>query len=315
MNTQSLRDRLANFNNKQKNSSGSTTFEKARWYATDEHDIRFVPTNNKGTYYDCNELVCFRDSEKNILVVELMFHGNVARFPFLCAAQFGDECPVCDYAKFLGRWKDDDGNDRPESERKADFQIVKKIRRAPKYACNVVERGKESEGPLWFLVSPGSQKDVTGFHKILEFCGSKIYRKMCGVTEENELQVLFGTENALDVHISFQKSKNQDGKGNTTGYAAVVFQMKADDTSPLTKSKAETKKLVESVKKLELAYQRKTTKEIEELLEEFTSGKQEELKVGPSSEEKFATNSNESVADLSGEQAINDELEKLLSDG
>ncbi len=315
--TQSLRDRLSSFNQKNKGTNSKNkdgTFEKTRWYATDEHDVRFVPTQNKKTYYGCDELVCFRDEEKNILVVELMFHDNVSKFPFLCPAQFGDECKVCDYAKFLGRWKDDDGNDRPQAERTADFSIIKKIRRKNKYACNVVERGKESEGAFWFLISPGSSEKVTGFFKILEFCGNKIYRKMCGgITDDNELQVLFGVEKALDIHISNQKANNQDGKGNKTGYNAIQFQFNGEDTSPLAKTKEECEKILKSVRDLETTYQRKSSKEVAELLEDFTSGKQE-LKVGAESkDEKYATNSTEDVSKMDGSQEIDDKLEELLS--
>jgi hypothetical protein len=132
--------------------------------AKDEHDIRLLP-----------------DPQGGDPMQVLVFHYELGGTSCLCPLKnFGKPCKVCDFCESLRAWKDPaTGQDKPDDDRKADFEIFKKIQPTEKALVRVIERMKDGslspDGPKWW--SPG----FTNNNKILDICGNAERMEMLGL--------------------------------------------------------------------------------------------------------------------------------------
>lgn len=276
----SIRARLAQLSNKTKKA-------KDIWKPTDEHDVRAVPHKfSKGDDPFC----------------ELFFHYEIGNEPaILCPKKnFGDDCDVCDFCDVLRAWKDQDGNDKPENDRKMDWEMCKKIDAKSSFFYPLVERGKENEGALWCRVNP------TNYNALLTICADEDNNKeVLEGRGSAGTGVLFDTRCAYDLHVSFKKKGE---KGNNKTFNVVEFKEKKK-TSPLHKDQAVVEKILASVKPIYDVYQKVSSAEVSKIFKKFVGSARPEAKAEGG--EEYAANTTETAAHKGGktvEEAFNDLL-------
>jgi hypothetical protein len=221
------------------------------WKAKDEHVVRVLPYP-----YDESPFI------------ELYFHYDLGDAPAVLCPKMNrnDECVVCDFADKLKAWKDPEtGEDKPESLRKADFELFKKIQAKARVFVPVVERltkdGKDAgvAGPFFWSITP-KQAD-----KILEECLDTDNLAECGYPPGQELRVITDPDKAYDFSVSAAKPGE---KGNTTSFFQVTIKPKKRP-SPLMASKKDSKELVAKVKKIDEVYPPVSSDEVERILKKF----------------------------------------------
>src|SRR5690606_32519519 len=118
----------------------------------------------------------------------------------------GDDCVICDYAAKLKNWNDENGNEKPEKTRRADFEIFKTLQVKERWYIPMVERGFESEGPKFWAFG----KSI--YEQMLKMC---LDEEMNGdVKHEGGSKVLTDLDSAYDITVDFSQALNKDGKGN-----------------------------------------------------------------------------------------------------
>src|SRR4051812_47953872 len=111
MNIKELRDRIQKLNNRGGNKPQDI------WKPKDEHEVRLLPYPHAEDPF-----------------IELHFHYELGDTQsVLCPkANFNESCEVCEFADLLKSWKTPDGDDKAEGDRKADWEIYKKIQVKPR---------------------------------------------------------------------------------------------------------------------------------------------------------------------------------------
>lgn len=220
---------------------------KDLWKPKDKHVIRLLP---------------YPHGEEPF--IELGFHYDIGKTrSLLCPAfNFGEDCPICEFAEKLRSWNDEDGNEKPKNLREADFEIFKAIQVKPRYYAAMVERTEDgvSEPKFWAF-------------------GKMIYEtllKLCIDEEMNEMvdgggtDVLMSTDNAFDLKIDFMQPSNKDGKGNTKTFP--ITEVKPTmRTSKLAKNKAAVKEILDAVPNMEEVYPRLSQVEVQKIFDSFIS--------------------------------------------
>lgn len=264
------------------------------WKAKDEHDVRLLP-NPKGPEHDPFEV--------------LVFHYELGGASCLCPLKnFGKPCKVCDFCDKLRAWKDPaTGEDKAEADRKADFEIFKKIQPTEKAFVRLVERMKDGslspEGAKWW--SPG----FTNNNKILDLCGNTERMEMLDLDPTDDssgIKVLFDTQKAFDLHIRFSDAAGKPlAKGNKKNRPVTEITDAAMKARPVTKDKEELKKLLESCKPLSEVYPEQTSEEVATVLAKFIGGGSEESKAEGGTE-KYSANSGEDTSQKMGGKSIDE---------
>jgi hypothetical protein len=280
-----IRAQLANLN---KRTSKNTDI----WKPKDEHDVR-----------------CLRNPHSDDPLEQITFHYNVgdAR-EVLCPQQFGDECVICDFAETLKGWKDAEGNDKPEAERKAQWEIFKKIQAVTKVYVPMVERlegGAITEPAWWGLTSNQSQM-------ALKVCGDKERLAACGVDpndDEHALDALFSPKKAFDLHVSFKKPGE---KQNSKTFTVVEIEPKYSP-SPLTGNAGKDAELVKKIKPIREVFPKVPTSEVELALKKFIGGGQKVETKPAEKEQKYAGKGTEKAA-KAGTRSVDDAFGDLLND-
>jgi hypothetical protein len=285
-----IKNRLANLNRK-------STKNADIWKPKDEHDVRLL-----------------RNPHSDDPFVERAFHYNIgdAREILCPKVNFGKECVICDFADTLRSWKDEKGRDKPEKERKADFEIFKKIQVVSKVIVPVVERivvdgkptGEVSQPGWWPLTSNQAQQ-------VLEVCTDADRLAACDIDpqdEERVMDALFSPKKAFDLHVSFKKPGE---KGNNKTFTMVEIKPKFK-TSPLTGNDAKDAELAKAIKHYDEVYPEVPGSEVAAALKKFIGGgmQVEQAPVKPGGE-KYASKSKEK-AESAGARPVDEAFGELL---
>ena len=287
MDINELKNRLANLNRR-------TTKANDIWKPKDEHVVRLMPYQ-------------FGDDP----FLELWFHYEVGdNMSILCPkANFGKDCEICDFCELLRAWKDQDGNDKPEKDRKADFEIFKKIQPKARVFVPMVERGKEGDGPKFWGVTPNQAGDI------LAVCADGDRLSELGIDPKNEdevrkraIQVIINPDKAYDLTVSFRKPGE---KGNTKSFAQIVIAGKIKPT-PLLQDKQAIKGLLQQVKNIKDVYPEVSSAEVSRMMKKFAGSTAPEAKPEGGTE-KYAANTKED-AKVQGGRTIDEAFGDMLAD-
>jgi hypothetical protein len=253
------------------------------WKAKDEHEIRCLPYPHGPDP-----------------IIELHFHYEINGQSVLCPKlNFGEECVICEFCDALKSWKGPDGNDKPEGERKQDWELFKKIQPKVRLFVPMIERTKDglhADGPKFWGISP------TSANKLVEIMSDAESQEMVDATSDEGMKVLFDVNKAFDLKVSFKdKAGTPLAKGNTKTFAVVDFESKKKPT-PLSKDKAEIKKVLDSIKNIRDVYPKQSSAEVKAIFDKFVGGAQPEAK--PEGGMEYGANSKE--APITGGRSIDD---------
>ena len=292
MNLNELKERLASLNRRTQKANDI-------WKPKDEHDIR---------------LLKYPHGEDPL--IPLHFHYEIGDTPsILCPkVNFGEDCAICDFCDALKSWKTPDGEDKPESERKQDWELFKKIQPKARVFVPMVERSKEGEGAKWWGITSNQAE------ALLAECTDGDRLSELGIDADDAtraLDVLFGKK-AYDLHVSFAKPGE---KGNTKTFGQVTFKAKIKATPIMKDAKAETD-LLASIKKITEVYPKVSSAEVEKLFKKFAGAGQEESKPeggtekysAKKAEEKPAAANTKENAKVSGTRSIDEAFGDMLAD-
>jgi len=276
MDMAAIRARLAGLANK-------TNKRRDVWKPKDKHTIRCLP------YPHGDEPV-----------IELGFHYELgATRSLLCPKHnFGEECAVCDFADKLKSWNDENGNEKPEDLRKADFEIFKKIQVRERWYVPMIDRADEEPTPKFYAFGK------TIFETILNMCLNEEMHEIAG-TEGTD--VLTSPDNAFDLTVDFKQAENKDGKGNTKSFPVTSLTQKMRP-SKLTDTKKSSQELVNKVPNIFDAFPKVTSAEAERVFMDFVNQGGGEAKVDDSGVEY---KSHSAEAPVKGGQSIDEAFEEL----
>lgn len=296
MDINALRERL-----KQLNSKTSKTDDI--WKPKDEHQVRLVPNPHSDDPFQ-----------------ELHFHYEIGdNLAVLCPKlNFGEECAICDFAETLKAWKGPDGADKPENERKADFEIFKKIQAKARVFVPMIERGRDgkpdSDTAKWWGMTTAQVQQA------LEVCtdGDRLEELGLGKDDPQALRVIFDTKKGYDLQVSFAKPGE---KGNTKQFTQITIKGKIK-ASPLAKSEDDAKKIVSSVKKLTEVYQKVSSADVDKMLKKWVGQGAAEAKPEGGNEkykkeekEPAKPSNTKENSKLSGTRTIDEAFGDMLKEG
>jgi len=288
-----IKARLANLNKK-------TTKNADIWKPKDEHDVRLLKNP-------------FSDDP----FIERAFHWNIgdAREILCPKVNFGDECVICEFADTLKGWKDDKGRDKPEKNRKADWEIYKKIQANSKVVVPVVERIRGADGKTTQEVSAAAWWPLTAnqAQQVLKVCTDADRLAACDIEpgdDERAFDALFNTKKAFDLQVSFKKPGE---KGNAKSFTMIEIEPKYKP-SPLTGNAAKDAELVKGLKHIDEVYPKVPASEVASALKKFIGGgmQVEQVQTKPGGE-KYATKSKENAAKV-GTRSVDDSFGELLDE-
>jgi hypothetical protein len=291
MNVNELKEKLAALNKR-------TQKPMDLWKPKDEHEVRLV-----------------RDPHDDEPMQQRSFHYNIGDvISILCPkANFGEECPICDFGDVLRNWNRPDGSKKPDQERKDDFEVFKKIQAVAKVFVPMVERldpkdpSKISEPKWWGMTGPQASQ-------VLEVCTDPDRLGACDLDPEDAskaLDAVFGTKKAFDLKVSFAKPGE---KGNNKSFTMISIKSKYKP-SPLTGSPALDKEIVSKIKPLSEVFKRVSTQEVESALKKFVNGGMQESKPEGGAE-KYTdkpTNSTEDAKKV-GTRSVDDAFAELAGE-
>lgn len=288
---------IAELKNRLQQMNSRTNKPNDIWKPRDEHDVRLIPYPHGG------------DSFR-----ELFFHYEIGDTPSILCPQmnFGEECEICVLCEKLRAWKAPDGNDKPESERKADFNLFRRIQAKPRLFVPVVERGKEAEGPKFWGLSPNQAG------MIVEICtdGERLAELEIAATDtKGAARVVFDLKRAFDLHVSFAKP-GEKGNAKTFPQVKIVGKIKP---SPLSRDEKQAADLLKGVRRIEEVYPRLSSQEVTRIFRKFVGSAQPEAAAEGGSE-KYAptppapTNSREDAKTV-GKRSIDEAFQDLVDGG
>lgn len=198
-----------------------------KWKPKDEHIVRCLPIPGEDD-----------------LGMVLKWHYEMADGrQMYCPTTHGESCPFCDFAQTLRGWKDEDGNDKTDAARKADWEWFKKLDAAVKHYIPIIvrkEKDGEYEGPYLWELTP---KTYTSVFKVV--CDDE---RNDGHPDKGGLRILTSLEHGVDIKVELKK-KGQ--KGNTTNYDLTEATARTKMT-PVLKGvdKAAIKKMMDAIPSL-----------------------------------------------------------------
>jgi hypothetical protein len=196
-----------------------------KWKPKDEHIVRCLPLPG---------------DPDDIALVLKWHYGMADGRQMYCPTTHGESCPFCDFAQTLRGWKDDDGNDKTDAARKADWEWFKKLDAAVKHYIPVIvrkEKDGEYEGPYLWELTP---KTHTSVFKVV--CDDE---RNDGHPAGGGLAILTSLEHGVDLKVELKKAGQ---KGNTTSYDLTEATARTKMT-PVLKGvdKAAIKKMMDSI--------------------------------------------------------------------
>lgn len=261
------------------------------WKPKDEHDVRVITVPGEDAFQ------------------ERTFHFNVgdAREVLCPKVNFGDDCVICEFAERLRAWKDDKGHDKPEKQRKEDFEIFKKIQASSKVFLPIVERtndGKSISAPAWWALTQNQANQV------LEVCTDADRLSACDIDpsdSDHAIDAVQSPNKAFDLHVSFKKPGE---KGNTKTFTMVDIKPKFK-TSPLTGNPVKDAELVKEIKPLKDVFVKVPSAEVEKIFSKFLGNAAPEAK--PEGGKEYAPKTKERAA-TSGKKSIDEAFGALIGE-
>lgn len=288
MDINALKERLLQLNRKTSKTDGI-------WKPKDEHQVR---------------LVKYPHGDESF--IEVFFHNEIGdEFSILCPkCNFGKECVICDFADDLKSFNYRDGSKKNDGDKKKDWELFKKIQAKGRIAVPMVERGKESEGSkFWSMTSAQAQA-------ALDVCLDGDRLEELGISKDDgngALNILFDPDKGYDLSISYAKPGE---KGNSKSFTVISVKGKIKPT-PLSKDKAEAKKIMESVKKVWDVFPEVSSAEVKKKFDRWVGSAQTEAKpeggTEKYAEKKPAANTKEN-AKLAGTRSIDDAFGDLTKE-
>lgn len=282
MNINDLKNRIQNLNRR-------TNKQNDIWKPKGEHVVRLLPYPHGNDPF-----------------IELWFHYEIGETTILCPSKnFGNDCAVCDFCEVLKAWKDTNGVDKPESERKADFEIFKKIQAKCRVYVPMVEREKEAEGAKFWGITPNQALEI------LELCSDGERLESLGLAagdESNGVQVVTSPEKAYDLKVSFRKAGE---KGNDKKFGVTNIEGKLKP-SALSADKKVAADLIASIKNIKDVYPEISSAEVSKLMKKFVGSAAPEAKPEGGSE-KYPANTKENAKTQVGrsiDEAFSDMLDE-----
>tara|TARA_R110000851_G_scaffold28742_4_gene79794 strand:- start:10404 stop:11177 length:774 start_codon:yes stop_codon:yes gene_type:complete len=218
INMELMRKKLARLRNNGKDDSSTSV-----WFKPDEGDttIRIVPAPDEDP------------------LKEMFFHYNVGNHKggVLCAKRnFGDRCPICDFASSLWR----DGVDSNDDETK---NLAKSLFVRTRYFSPIIVRGKESEGIK-----------VYGY-------GKKAYEQFLGYILDPDYGDITDADTGTDIKLTYTKPNKPGAFPQTT------LKMSRNTTS-LNENPDEVHAILNTMPDFTKLWERKTSEEIDAILDE-----------------------------------------------
>jgi len=197
------------------------------WFKPDEGEqtIRIIPTSDGDP------------------LKEMYFHYNVGdhRGGIPCPKRnFGDRCPICDFASSV--WKEGVDNNDEESKKLAKSLFVR-----ARFFSPVVVRGREEEGIK-----------VYGY-------GKRAYELLLGYILDPEYGDITDTLEGTDISLTYTKPTTPGA------YPQTSLKMRRN-TSPLLEDKEAISALLDSMPDFDGLFERKTPEEIDAILDEQLAG-------------------------------------------
>ena len=226
--------------------SGGKSKSDSNWWKPQEgdQDVRFVPTEDGDPFKVYH------------------FHYNLgesARGGVLCPKrQFGDNCPICDFASKL--WQE--GTD--DSKKMAKSLFVRQ-----RFFSPVIVRGEEESGVR-----------VYGY-------GKMIYETLLGLVLNPDYGDITDANEGVDFTLTYTLPKSKGAFPQTN----LIPKRKS---SPVAKTKAAIKEIVENVPDIASLFQRKTPADVKAILESFLNPTD-----GPSVDTVGVSSVDEAIRELS----------------
>lgn len=206
---------------------GEGTREQSAWFKPDEgdQDIRIVPAPNGDP------------------LKEMYFHYNVGnhRGGIVCPKRnFGDECPICEFASAL--WYEGTKTNDEESKKLAKSLFVRN-----RFFSPVVVRGREDEGVK-----------IYGY-------GKRAYENLLGYILDPDYGDITDTLEGTDIALTYTKP-TQPG-----AYPQTNLKMRRN-TSPLLEDRDAIPALLDSMPDIDSLFERQTPEQINAILDEQLAG-------------------------------------------
>jgi len=163
---------------------------------------------------------------------EFWFHYNIGTTVMCPKKNFGEKCPICDYATSL--WNE--GTDESQ-------KMAKTLFARQRFFSMIVVRGKEADGPKPY-----------GY-------GKEVYKKFLKNLQDPDVGDFTDVDNGRDIRLDYEKAN-----GASFPTSDIVLK---PVTKPLAKSKKEIKDILDKVMPIDSFFERKTPLEVQEVLEAF----------------------------------------------
>ena len=185
-----------------------------------------------------------------------------------CPETWGDDCPFCTAAVALKSFKDERGRDKPERQKKLDWEIFKKVEAAVKHYVPMVEREKGSDklhGPFLWEMTP---KTYTSLFKVA--CDDD---RNDGHPDGGGLRILTSLEHGTDVTVSLKKKGE---KGNNTTFDLTEVAPRLKTTALIKGDLKAAKELLARIPRLDEIAKPVSTEEAERVYSAYTASMSDE---------------------------------------
>jgi len=197
------------------------------------------------------------------------FHYNVGKNPgILCPkANFGEECPICNFASQL--WRDGVQNNDETAKREAKKLFVRK-----RFFSPILVRGEENEGVrVWSY-------------------GKMAYETLLGYVIDPDYGDITDPESGTDIVL------NYNVPGTPGSFPKTILKPRRRPSVLCDDDVADCESLIQSVPDISALFERKTSDEVQAILDDFLStdsssenGSSETQKYGNNSSVESAVNS------------------------
>jgi len=189
---------------------------------------------------DGNQTIRVVPTEDGDPFKEVYFHYNVTKGGILCPKRnFGDSCPICDFASNLWR----EGADKNDESSK---KMAKSLFVRQRFFSPVLVRGEETDGVRWW-----------GY-------GKTAYESLLNLVLNPDYGDITDTDEGTDIVLQY-------GKPAGAQFPQTKLQPRRRP-SPLSEDTDTTTMYLNSIQDIMELFERKSPDEVEKLLEEFISG-------------------------------------------
>ena len=173
---------------------------------------------------------------------EFQFHYNVGKNPgILCPKRnYGEDCPICDFASKLWRQGTETNNETAKKE-------AKKLLARRRYYSPIIVRGEESSGVrVWAY-------------------GKTAYETLLGYVLDPDYGDITDPETGTDIVLNYTVP------GTTGAFPKTALKPRRRPSVLCDDMVDDCAKLLDSVPDVETLFERKTTEDIQSLLDEYLS--------------------------------------------